>query len=123
MDNKLLLIAALASVSTAAVSPAAVIAAEVPETPATYVAENGGITTIKFDNGVLSPDVYLSTRALQLITWAGGGAVALVVSLIPGIGIQTAKAVVDVVQGYSGTIDNGIIIHFNYGLVTSIEGQ
>ncbi|KAF1298472.1 hypothetical protein BAU15_12005 [Enterococcus sp. JM4C] len=81
------------------------------------------ITAINFDRGVFSPDVYLSNRLMNAITWAGGGAVAVLVAAIPGIGIQMATVVVQAVKEYTGTVTDGIVIHITNGLVEYVEAQ
>lgn len=81
------------------------------------------ITTINFNNGLFSPDVYVSSRLINLVIWSGGGAVSVMVAAIPGLGIQMAQAAVEAIKGYSGTINNGIIIHFHNGLVEYISAQ
>lgn len=81
------------------------------------------ITGINFDNGILSPDVYISSRLIKLVIWSGGGATSVLIAAIPGLGPQMAQAVVEAIKGYSGTIDNGIIIHFHNGLVEYVSAQ
>lgn len=81
------------------------------------------ITAIKFDKGILSPDVYVSTRLIKLVVWGGAGAASVLIAAIPGLGVQMAQAAVEAIKGYSGTIDNGIIIHFNNGFVEYVSAQ
>jgi len=81
------------------------------------------ISAIKFDRGPFSPDVYVSSRLIKLVVWSGGGAVSVLVAAIPGLGVQMATAVVEVIQGYTGSVNSGIVIHFENGLVDYVESQ
>lgn len=55
--------------------------------------------------------------------WGGAGAASVLIAAIPGLGVQMAQAAVKAIKGYSGTIDNGIIIHFNNGFVEYVSAQ
>ncbi|MGM0122813.1 hypothetical protein IGI37_000179 [Enterococcus sp. AZ194] len=115
----------------ALVTPVTVFAAEqetTPVVPTEMVVQAipegvKNITAISFERGFFSPDVYLSNRLMNAITWAGGGAVAVLVAAIPGLGTQMATTVIQAVKEYTGTVTDGIVVHITNGLVEYVEAQ